>query len=269
MQREAGAIGLAFERVAAVDGANVPDWLKGQFLNADGSPLSRLAAGEIGCYASHLTVHDGIVREGLPYALVLEDDVKLAPDLMDAAMAAVSAAPAEWDYIHLSGRIKRTVYSLAQLPNGRHLVRHMRVPMNTGGYIISGRGAEKMLAPAPRIRPIDQEVHFPWLRSLDVLGVYPSPVIWGDHLPTTIECTWRTEPKKKHSWGPGFASRLRGHVYAAGKLGLVGYLACRWAGIRFAVARRGSAQGQVPIPVVRARHQATPAAAHPHPARAG
>jgi glycosyl transferase family 25 len=250
VQHEARAAGVQFERFAAVDGTAIPDWLRLEFLSADGMPLSRLAPGEIGCYASHLAVHRRIISGGLPFALVLEDDVKLALDLVEIAETAILAAPEGWDYIHLSGRIKRTVASFAALPNGRHLVRHMRIPMNTGGYVISRTGAEKMLKPGPRVRPVDQEIHFAWLRGLDVLGIYPPPVIWGDHLPTTIACTWRTEPKKKHRWGPGLISRLQGHLYTGRKLGIRTYFACRWAGMRFAAERRFLGRPRSAIPVV-------------------
>jgi glycosyl transferase family 25 len=245
MQAEADRIGLQFERVPSVDGKAVPADLRAQFLNPDGDSLSTLSDGEIGCYASHLTVHQRIVREALPYALVLEDDVTLAPDLMATVHAAVSAAPSGWDYIHLSGRIKNPVLSTAALPNGRHLVRHLRVPMNTGGYVISQSGAGKMLAPAERVRPIDVDIHFPWLRDLDVLGVYPSPLHHGLHMPTTMGGR-----QAKYKAGIGPLARLRGIAYGADKLGLRGYADCYWAGVKFAIARRLYGAKRTTVPVV-------------------
>jgi glycosyl transferase family 25 len=131
MQLRGDAIGLAFNRIQAIDGANVPGWLAPQFLDSPMSP------GEIGCYASHLTVHQRIVDDGLPHALILEDDVRLEPDVLTAAAEAIAAAPADWDCIHLSARWKRPVYPIAHLPGGRRLVRFIRVPLNAGGYLIS------------------------------------------------------------------------------------------------------------------------------------
>src|SRR5690606_9466027 len=125
-----------------------------------------------------------------------------------------AAAPKQWDYIHLSGRIKNPVLSIAALPGGRHLIRHVRVPLNMGGYLISRSGAEKMLAPAPRIRPIDLDIHFSWERGLDVLGVHPAPVIHdGQHMPSTIT----DRAKHKRSPRAGVLSRLYGAIYAASK----------------------------------------------------
>lgn len=239
MKAQAVRIGLQFERVPAVVGKAVPDDLWSQFLDPDGRSLSGLADGEIGCYASHLVLHQRIVREGLPFALILEDDVVLRADLMLAATSAIAAAPRSWDYIHLSGsNIKRAVLSIARLPNERHLVRHTRLPVNMGGYLISRQGAEKMLRRAPRIRPVDQEIRFAWLRDIDVLGVYPPPVIWGDALPTTIRSTWRTEAKPKNNWSPGLVSEVRGRVYRLRKLGILGSLACLKTNARLALDRR-------------------------------
>lgn len=246
IKEQATAIGLEFERIAAVDGAVVPNWLRSQFLDEDGKPLSSLIASEIGCYASHLLAHQRVVNDDLPWALILEDDVMLEPDLTTAVTAAVAVAPGDWDYIHLSGVIRRAVYSLADLPNGRHLIRHTRIATNTGGYLISRAGAEKMLAESIRTRPVDQEFRFAWLRDLNVFGVFPSPVIWGDHMPTTID--WRTLPKR--NWRVKLR-RLARHVYTARKLGASGYLACAWANLKFGVQRHLFKRARHAIPVVR------------------
>ncbi len=63
-------LGDRFERLDAVLGVAVPDRFADQFSDpADMSP------GEIGCYASHILFAEQIVVRGLPYALVMEDDV--------------------------------------------------------------------------------------------------------------------------------------------------------------------------------------------------
>jgi len=244
IKEQAGAVGLEFARIAAVDGTAVPSWLRSQFLDDDGKPVSSLIASEIGCYASHLVVHRRIVQDDLPWALVLEDDVHLEQGLVATVEAAIAVAPAGWDYIHLSGLVRRTVFSLSALPNGRHLARHTRIPTNTGGYLISRSGAEKMLVPGTRIRPIDQEFRFPWVRDLDVLAVYPSPVIWSDHMPTTID--WRGLPKRDFGVR---RSKLRERVYAIRKLGLLGYGQCALADLRRTVERRllGRSSGAVTV----------------------
>jgi glycosyl transferase family 25 len=230
MQAEADRIGLKFERVPAIYRTAVPDDLREQFLAPDGSPVGPLSPGEVGCYASHLTVLQRVLREGLRCALVLEDDARLTTLLMDVARAAVTAAPEGWDLIHLSAVVNRPVYALADLPGGCHLVRYMRPPRGTAGYIISRSGAAKVLAPTPRKRPIDVDLKLAYERNLDVLGVYPPPVIWGNHLPSAIWSTSGDALQKRKR--PSARETLRGHLYVARKLGLSAYLQCRLASLR-------------------------------------
>ena len=77
MEGQANQLGLAYERISAVDGLNVPEWLRSEF---DGPHT--MSPGEVGCYASHLVVAQRIV------------------------CAAIDAAPPDWDLIHLSSVFK-------------------------------------------------------------------------------------------------------------------------------------------------------------------
>jgi hypothetical protein len=121
-----------------------------------------------------------------------------------------------------------------------------------------------MLAPAARIRSIDMDIKLVHERHLDVLGVYPSPVIWGDHLPSAIAST-RTPGSAALQHRPpvqtplqpkGAASialpALQGHLYAARKLGLRGYVKCHLADLRFAWERRRSRRPRGAIPIIKA-----------------
>jgi glycosyl transferase, family 25 len=248
MRAEAERIGLQFERVQGVDGTTVPDDLRPQFLKPDGSIIGRLSVGEVGCYASHLTVHQRILAESSPCAIVLEDDARLMANLMESAQAAIEAAPRGWDIIHLSSVFTRPVYAIADLPDRSHLVRYTRPPRNTAGYIISRSGAAKMLRPAPRARPIDMDMKIAHERGLDILGVYPSPVIWGDHMPSTMV----GESGRKRTASRYLA--FRGFLYGVRKLGPVAYAQCQIASLRGAV------------PVVKG-HLATRGAVLAHPER--
>jgi glycosyl transferase, family 25 len=252
---EARRIGMTFERFPAVDGRDVPSHFRDQFLDKDGNSLSKLNDGQIGCYASHLSLHRRIVRDGLPYAMIVEDDSRFQDDLMLAATCAIEAAPAGWDYIHLSGILKRAVLSVASLPNGRYLVRHSRLPVNTAGYLISLKGAAKMLKPGPRLRPVDMEIRHAWLRDLDVFGIYPSPVSLSDEFTTTIGTTFRRNRMVMNVWSPGLMSEMRGRFYSMGKLGIAGYYSCAMANLRLGILkvcfrRKGSGECRFVVPIV-------------------
>ena len=75
LEKELARAGISAERVAAVDGRAVPAWLK-PFYD------ERMAPGEVGCSSSHLIICKTIVEKGLPFALVLEDDARLADDCL-------------------------------------------------------------------------------------------------------------------------------------------------------------------------------------------
>jgi hypothetical protein len=100
------------------------------------------------------------------------------------------------------------------------------------------------------MRPVDTDVHFGWLRGLDVLSVYPPPVIHTDDMPTTIVGAKAQELARKHLWDPGALARVNGHVHALRNIGLAGYLACRWVGMKHAIARRRTQRRERAVPVV-------------------
>ena len=244
MEEQSRRVGFAFERFPAIDGLNLPHGLYPYFLDTNGAIASALTAGEIGCYASHLGIYERIIQDQIDCALILEDDVTLAGDLMPTIAAAISAAPRGWDYIHLSGVFKRPVLSLAELPNDRHLIRHTRLPVNTGAYLISRSGAAKMLILGGRKRPIDMEFRYGWLRDLDIYGIYPSPAVYNDKFSSTI-----TPARRARIWSPGLVSEAYGWVYRVKKLGLTGYVNCRMAYVRECFERH----------IKRERHDQAPA----------
>lgn len=234
MQAQADALGLMFERVPGIDGAaNVPAWLADEFA---GTPLS---SGEVGCYASHLICAKMIVEREMPFAVILEDDVELEPDFMSAALKAAYVAPVGWDYIHLSTRHKRPVVHVADI-NGRKLVQHTRLPVNTAAYVLSNAGARKWLKPRQRVRPNDMDVRYAWLDDLAVFGVFPSPAsqdnrfasdIGGTHTPT------HRDPKRH--WSPGLASDLYGIAWNMRRVGPLTLARAKVASWANSATRRG------------------------------
>jgi len=174
MQAEFSRAGMEFERLAAVDGTNLPDDHKPYFCDASGMIVSRLSPGEVGCYASHIAVWKRIVAMGVPAALVCEDDAILADDLAQALDELLVVLPSGWDIIHLSQPPERAFKPLTPLMSGRTLIRHSRVPPSTAAYLISREGAAKMLKPAgPRRWAVDHDTRWPWLFGVDAYGVHP------------------------------------------------------------------------------------------------
>ena len=217
MMEQAMEVGLTIERFPAIRGVEIRDTeVLGSTFDA------RLSNGEAGCYASHLSCHQLILERGLPYGLVLEDDVELDISFVAVAQAAAKLAPDNWDYIHLSSNIKRAVHPIQPLPDmARDLIVYSRLPANMAAYLISAQGARKFLTPRPRVRPIDMDVRHGWLMDFNIYGVAPSPARQTEIFVSDI---WRDEGNRKslpgQAWSPGFASELHGMAWRVGKLGL-------------------------------------------------
>ena len=63
------------------------------FLHAHGNYAPDLAAGEVGCYASHLSVWRRMLLEDDCCALICEDDVRLVPNFRELIDLNIAKAP--------------------------------------------------------------------------------------------------------------------------------------------------------------------------------
>ena len=138
MRRQFAALGLDVERVSATDGSSI-----------DLAPYagSGLLPGEIGCFLSHREIWNKLVRSEEEYALVLEDDVRLSPDL-PRLLAAINWVPDSAGLVKLdtSGGLIGVAKSGSRTPCRRslHLLRTHHG--GTAGYIVSRAYAAKLLA---------------------------------------------------------------------------------------------------------------------------
>lgn len=155
--------GIAHAVVSAIDGR---DWsgaesaLAQQPLPHLGRPLSR---GEIGCLLSHLSVLERIVRDGLPIACVLEDDAAIADDLRQV-LDTIESVGGDWDVLLLGHHSARhapahgaeTCFVRRRLTTRRTIARVAEFAMGAYGYVVTQRGAERLLAFARPFRmPMD------------------------------------------------------------------------------------------------------------------
>ena len=227
MRAEAARIGLNVERVAAVDGLDVPARLRSKFFDANGRNPAHLLPGEIGCYASHLLICQEIVDRGQRYALVLEDDVVLKDDLLATLATALARLPKGWDIVRLSSLTDRPVMSVSALGHDHHLVRYSRLPKRTGAQLISLAGARKILEPGLRVRPIDADLRYGWQFGLDSYGIYPVVVEQTNKFGSAIRGNARRHALRGRRWQrPTIGSRIHGMMHMLETLTARGTLAC-------------------------------------------
>lgn len=192
MARQLDALGLPWQRVEAVYGRDLDAEQRRVLYDAGANQRlyhQPLVDGEIGCYTSHLRVWQRLLDDGHPMALVLEDDVDLLPGLPAVLQALqqpehrrAQGAP-NWDMVKLIGRAQEAAaarWPLGAAAPGQALIRYRRVPSLTGAYVVSARGAQRLLAHRqPFFRPIDVDLRCWWEADLRLYGVQPYPVVHG------------------------------------------------------------------------------------------
>jgi glycosyl transferase, family 25 len=183
MQRQFAAAGLEPERHEGVVGnALQPRELAQLYSRARNREQyhRQLRPGEIGCYASHLSAWQRLIAGSDAHLAVFEDDIEIEPSI-GSVLDAIARLRGDWDMVKLIGRPDREkVASTVPLPGGRELAIYRRVPSRTAAYVISRRGARKLLARHPPFgRPIDIDLRHWWECDLSVLGVLPYPVREG------------------------------------------------------------------------------------------
>ncbi|WP_171022000.1 glycosyltransferase family 25 protein [Cohaesibacter sp. CAU 1516] len=178
MQEALKPYGITPERVPACLGLAMDECLKPFFLDDAGEIASAMSKGEIGCYASHLTILKRIVDEDIKEpVLVMEDDLRFEANFRPL-MAAIDTLPEDWEIVRLSNPAKAHFKTVSNLPGAAgEIVLYWRVPNNTGAYVINQSGARKFLGyQTRRMRPVDEDLRRPWEHGLTTYGVLPAPI---------------------------------------------------------------------------------------------
>ncbi|NNK79332.1 MAG: glycosyltransferase family 25 protein [Litoreibacter sp.] len=136
-----------------------------------------LSDGEIGCFLSHRRAWERIVSEGLPHALILEDDVAVDPETFANAVGIAQAWIEKLGYIQFQVR-KLTVPSLTVAEDERaRLVLPEVTPLRTSAQMVSRAAAETLLAATEQFdRPIDTFLQMRWDTGVKLHCVVPSGV---------------------------------------------------------------------------------------------
>uniref|UniRef100_A0A8C0HNF3 procollagen galactosyltransferase n=1 Tax=Buteo japonicus TaxID=224669 RepID=A0A8C0HNF3_9AVES len=122
-----------------------------------GRPLTK---GELGCFLSHYRVWQEIVARGLEKSVVFEDDLRFEiffkRRLMNL-MHDLEAAGLTWDLIYIGRKRMQVERPEKSVPRVRNLV-EADYSYWTLGYVLSLRGARKLLAAEPlgKMLPVDE-----------------------------------------------------------------------------------------------------------------
>lgn len=139
MQAQLGPMGLAFQRMTAVDGLGAADI---------GYPTDHpcLSKGEFACYLSHVNCWQALLDSGAERCLILEDDVIFAPDVK-ACLDHEAFFEHDGCITRLECRPFRTEVSKNSRHrfNGTRLRQNMGFDFGAGAYVITKHYAAFML----------------------------------------------------------------------------------------------------------------------------
>jgi glycosyl transferase family 25 len=220
IEEQASRLALPITFVDAVDGAALTA--------ADRIPYNRnrrlksfedLRPNEIACTLSHNKALRVFLESRASYAVILEDDAAVSPDL-ELVVTAIAAARLVWDAVNLENRRNYPGWRLLSLPAGFGLEVAPHVSRGSAAYMWSRAGATRIIATLSDFwHAYDTHIGFFWRHRLRVLSVTPSLVTTLDG-PSTINraasaggfniarhARWRYE-RWEHE--------IRKHIYAYG-----------------------------------------------------
>ncbi|MGB0919685.1 MAG: glycosyltransferase family 25 protein [Alphaproteobacteria bacterium] len=176
-----GALGLPFEFFEAVDGRgfDVPNHpaydatRRRRWFGRDLKP------GELGCFLSHRGIYEKMVRDDIPMAFIVEDDVILQ-DTTFALLADLQRVKTSFDIVRFLGTPKHHTARqkiLEELPTKPYTLNRLYgMPGGAYAYVITQGGARKMLSAMDRTAfPIDTLMGREWVHGARGLIVMPSP----------------------------------------------------------------------------------------------
>lgn len=187
------SLDVAYTRVPGVDGRFLDPALRAAPRGNEWY-FRPMENGDIGTYQSHRVCWQRVLDEGLDWAIVLEDDVALAPAFR-AVPAAIAQLPQDWDLVKLSNGWRRRMTWRLGRAGEFDVVAFYKIPAGTQGYAVSRRGAERLLRGQRRImRPVDIDMQCWWETKVEVVGLAPFPV---SEAPGTASEAWRFDRRKK------------------------------------------------------------------------
>jgi glycosyl transferase, family 25 len=198
-------LGLAFERIDAVDGRQMSDAAFDDFANARDSKDGGWGRGQAGCFLSHYRVWEDIAQGSASHAAVFEDDVHLAQSISDLFKDS-SWLPEAFDIVRLETSTNRVLLDreAAHRVCGRSLYRLRSASWCAGAYILSREGARKILSvPPSRHNSVD---HFLFsfettsvARELEIYQISPALATQDKFLEETTSALGFTSNIEAHS----------------------------------------------------------------------
>ncbi|MBC6443759.1 MAG: glycosyltransferase family 25 protein [Rhodobacteraceae bacterium] len=249
MEAQFADIGVQAQRFRALDARAAGPTGEGGYVPGSGWRYG-LTKAEIACFESHRAVWRRVLEQGLSSAVIMEDDVVLSGATGPVIESLASAAP-EYDLVKLDYSPKPSYFDAVRMMNGVAVRQILQPITSAGAYIVSGKGAKKLMKASRRYSdPADDFITMP-RRMWRMYQVFPAVCIQvclqmmqieGKQAPavsrSTVQPPDPDSPAQCRDKGPLWF-RVRREFYTG----------CRklyWLGARASLSRRGGFIGVVP-----------------------
>jgi glycosyl transferase family 25 len=168
----------------AVDGRLIPEAELAQHFDAERAELEYgpMVRGEIGTSLSHVNIYRQMVEQNIQYAVVLEDDVELAPDFCEVLSQLPKAVSCAEPLMVQLTHVERAYTNSARAIGERRLMRPHGGVWLTSGYFITLAAAQNLLnALYPVWAVADHWRNFEAKGLLTLYALTPNPV-WESEL---------------------------------------------------------------------------------------
>ena len=175
MTAEFARLGVAFERMAAIDGKDRPDF-DDIPMHANRVTKLRLTGSEIGCLLSHRACWEIIARGDDPYGAIFEDDVVFSKQA-GALLTSSDWIPADAGIVKLETFFNKTIVGRKRIAVGQGLSasRLYGLHIGTAGYVLSRQSARDLVEGTHEIGiPVDQVMFNPNLATSSRNIIYQS-----------------------------------------------------------------------------------------------
>lgn len=180
------AAGIEFERVRAIDGRELTQQQQ-DAVNSRSFEFQPTNAGYTALFMTHRLIWQEIIDREMRHAAVFEDDAVLSAKIHES-FRALDDEQLEFDIIKLETTSRKVVCSrdAFALRSGDTLQTLLSWHGGTAGYVVSARGARRLLALKEQLSDVIDQVMFNPLSSvcsqLNVLQMNPAACIQKDIL---------------------------------------------------------------------------------------
>jgi len=152
-----GALGLAVERVPAVDGRGMPLNEIHAFNKSRGAEGDPWLVGQIGCFMSHFAIWEKIAAGGHAFSAIFEDDVHVS-DAIKSLLNNEERIPIDADIVRMECSTNRLLLEKNAFPIADDLYLHRLRSTSwcAGAYIVSRECVRRLISSEKSLhKPVD------------------------------------------------------------------------------------------------------------------